>query len=126
MVCSTRYFVIFVHVELLTVNRSTRARFAQELKAGIVAQLSQLKALLTVWISVYVCMYIYIGLRAQVPLASAGSLTTLDKVYPHNQESLGTQLQWAQDLMTSWSEMDHSQGKKCTVARSRLKAACIV
>ena len=54
----------------------------------------------------HIYIYIFVGLCAQVPLASAGFLNTLDKVYLHNQESLGAQLQWAQDLMTSWSEMD--------------------
>ena len=72
-----------------------------------------------------ICICIYIGLRVQVPLASAGFLDTIDKVYPHKRESLGVQLKWAQDLITSWSEMDHSRGKKYTVSSS-VKATCIV
>ena len=120
--------MIFVHVELLIVNRSTRARFGPRIESRNCCPAEPVEGIthcVDICICMYVYIYIYIGLHAQVPLASAGSLTTLDKVYPHNQESLGTQLQWAHDLMTSWSEMDHSQGKKCTVASSRLKE-CIV
>ena len=113
----------FIYVELLIVNRSTKAGFSSRNESWDCCPAEPVEGITH---CVEICICIYIGLRAQVPLASAGFLNTIDKVYPHKRESLGTQLQWAQDLMTSWSEMDHSQGKKCTVASSRLKAACVV
>ena len=112
-----------IYVELLVVNRPTRAGSSSRDESWDCCPAGPVEGITH---CVEICMYIYIGLRVQVPLASAGFLDTIDKVYPHKRESLGVQLQWAQDLITSWSEMDHSQGKKCTVASSRLKAACIV
>ena len=100
----------FIYVELLIVYRSTKAGFSSRNESWDCCPAEPFEGITH---CVEICICIYIGLRAQVPLASAGFLNTIDKVYPHKRESLGTH------LMTSWSEMDHSQGKKCTVAHQK-------